>query len=167
MTSHLAFITAAPRPTSGIAGLDAVCQAEASAAVLTGTFRAAAATTTSSIKSRFPIDYQPIVRVDGTRVADNVIELMSSPYLRSFVNQQADSTYVHGVEIATGAVDPQTLGTTQLTCSDWTSADPAMFSTAGDPTSTEALRFWGRFGLPCSAPARILCISLESRAGWG
>ena len=141
----------------GLAGFDAHCQSEATAAGLPGTYLAALATTTTTIASRFALTL-PWRRVDGTLLALTADEFFTSSFLLSIVNQRADGSY-RNVQFAgvvrNGAPDPLTVGTS--TCADWT-------TTAGTVESGlvhEAARsaFWGDSAFTtCNTPMALLCM---------
>jgi hypothetical protein len=76
---RIAFLSTAAGLGGGLGALDALCQSDAMAANLPGTYLAAAATTTTTISSRFTIDARPWRRVDGTYVADGSAMFTSGP----------------------------------------------------------------------------------------
>jgi len=76
VAGRIAFVVALWPPSGGLAGADASCTADATAAGLPGSFRALLATTTATAVSRFS-DGTPWVRPDGIPVAANLAQLRS------------------------------------------------------------------------------------------
>ena len=128
------------RPINGLAAFDAQCMADAIAAGLPGAFRAAVATTTASISSRFKMDARTWRRVDGTSLATGA-DIFDGFELSSFINQKADGTYLPIENVWTGATGPHVVGTPSLTCDDWS---PASFGSpgAGLPHYVEVRYVW-------------------------
>jgi hypothetical protein len=160
---RIAFISN-PRTAAGLAGLDAICQADAMAAMLPGTYRAAAATSTTSIASRFSIDARAIRRVDGTIVAPDAAAFFAGADLTSFINQKADGTYVHGslippgAEAWTGASNPTAVPPMTNTCKDWSDLTNASGGYTTDTGYARAPQFWGGIQSSCDQPIGALCI---------
>src|SRR5262249_2354070 len=124
---------------------------------LAGSFRAAVATTTTTIASRFSDDARPWVRVDGTVIAATTSALFSGP-LQSFVNQDAAGNYVSAVTfIWTGATSATSLGVN--TCSDWSTVAASVTGTAGRPGDADVHVVWNRgTGGACNMAGRLLCL---------
>lgn len=123
-TGRLAFVTSASwRPGSGIASADSLCQSEAAAQQLPGTYKALLATTTASMVSRFDVTGAPWQRVDGVRLAETAPTFFSRPFLGSFLNLTADgSTYYGSTNIWTGSNSMTAPGAgVNDTCADWAS----------------------------------------------
>jgi hypothetical protein len=122
----------------GIAGADALCASDASAASLSGTYKALLATTTASAASRMTLAAL-YVRPDGIPIATGST-IAAGSTLDSGIWQRADGTYVpsQGDLVFTGAPTPSEMGTVTSTCSDWTStATPGAIigaDTFADPT---------------------------------
>lgn len=115
---RIAFVST-PRTAPGLAGLDARCAADAAAAGLPGTYLAAAATSTTTIPSRFTLDARPWVRIDGAVVADGASIFTTTI---SYIHQRADGSYVTLLsEFGSGTEDTSSAGTSQYTCNDWAS----------------------------------------------
>lgn len=127
-------------PINGLAAFDAQCAADATAAGLPGTFRAAVATTTASIASRFTMDTRTWRRVDGTSLATGA-DIFDGFELASFINQKADGTYLPIQSAWTGATGPRVVGTPSLTCDDWS---PTSFGSpaAGLPHHVQVKYVW-------------------------
>jgi hypothetical protein len=159
-TGRIAFLST-PVTQSGAAQFDTQCQNEATAAGLPGNYLAAIATTTRTIASRFTVDARPWQRVDGTLIADSAGLFGASGVIPSFVNQQADGTYIGSptaVWTWTGA-SPAAMGTIASTCSDWTSTSG--LGTVGVPTAAELGSFWAtQTQQGCSLSHTVLCLEI-------
>jgi hypothetical protein len=157
-TGRHVFVTRGKLPGSGgIAAFDALCASEATTASLTGSFRAAVATTTASIASRFTLDARPWVRMDGTRLSETPAGLFDTIPLRSFATQYADGVY-GGNGVWLGATDPQVPGTPETTCNDWSSSTLTLIP-LGYPFVVHA-QFWGGqvSANVCSDMWSVLCL---------
>ncbi len=125
-----AFITAGVfDPKDGIAGADALCTAEATAATLDGTFKAFLSTTTASAASRFSVAPSNWVRADGVEVARTAGELLKTsqamPHLIAPINVSADGNTYYGdsgndIYAWTGSTDATMAGAATDTCMNWT-----------------------------------------------
>ncbi len=123
------FVTSGNFVTStGLAGADALCAADAAAnpALSGSTFLAFLATNGASAASRFTSSSTPIVRPDGLRIANNFgalinQDLVHPPSLRAY-----GTTY--DWRVFTGAETPTENGTAATTCNGWTD------STSGNVT---------------------------------
>lgn len=158
-TGRVAFVSRYKRSSpDNIGTLDSVCQSEAAAAGLSGTFLVALTTSTASIASRFPADTRPWIRPDGTIVAKPTAALFQAT-LSSFVNQFADGQYVFEEAMWTGVSTSaeQTTGI-DATCNDWSTAG-ATQSTAGAPDHANS-NFWMGMGASCNNPYHVLCLEL-------
>lgn len=121
---RLAFVTTASwKPGGGIASADALCQSEAAASQLPGTYKALLATTTTSLVSRFDVTGAPWHRVDGVRLSETAERFFSRPFLDSFLNLTADgATYYGLINIWTGSNSMTVPGAgVNDTCADWVS----------------------------------------------
>lgn len=158
-TRH-AFVSRRARDGRGVAPLDAICAAEATAAGLPGTYKAAVATTTATIASRFTVDDRAWRRVDGTRIAGPEL-LAATEHYTSFVNQHADGAYTDAAVIA-GAVSPvEVAANGQWTCDDWQAFGPSStsFYSLGRPQDARQRGFWSSIGfVPCRFNAAIMCL---------
>ena len=161
---RVAFMSAAPflvGSGGGIAAADGLCQAEADAASLPGTYRAALATTGATISSRFDLDGLPWVRTDGARVAPTAAGLFRDTFLEAPINVQADGVgYQGNYAFWTGAGTPRVLdspGTATTTCDDWTIADLDYGST-GQANRVAAADRSGGSSLCNFGGSRLLCL---------
>jgi hypothetical protein len=140
----------------GLAALDAQCMSDAMAAGLPGTYLAAAATSTSTISSRFTIDTRPWRRIDGTFVADGATLFTSGPV--SFVHESADGSYLFFADFWWGADTAQSLGNLTTTCIDWTSTSAIDAGRVGIGGSI-GVYFWNPGGATsCNQLHSTLCL---------
>jgi Protein of unknown function (DUF1554) len=173
-TSHTTALTVTPVPgriafvsktafdtSTGVAGADTLCQNEATAASLPGSFRALLATTTvaAADPSRFDLSMgsMPYVRPDGIKIAD-APTIASGAALDSGIWQNADGTYVTGslAQPWTGSTNPSTKGTE--TCTDWTTKSVSINGLLGDST-TPVTRWWNSGSADaCSASLPVYCL---------
>jgi hypothetical protein len=135
----------------GISGFDGICQLEASAAGLSGTFRAFAAPTSSTTAvSRFA-DGEPWYRPDGVLVARLLADL-GAERLTAPIALDTLGTYRHA-DVWVGAASPaSTAGTT---CNDW-GVGITPNGTTGVSSST-----WSFFQSDtqlCGATLRLFCL---------
>jgi len=130
---RLAFVTSvAWTPSGGLLSADALCQNEASAASLPGTFRALLATSTATAASRFNTAGLPWGRVDGALLASTAAAAMSGTLWDTSPGLSANgSKYFGNSGVWGGAANLTTVGTVAQTCSNWT-------STAGTGTAGRA-----------------------------
>lgn len=149
-----AFTTNLPWTVSGgLAGADAACAADATAAQRTGTYRALLATTTASAISRFA-DGPPWVRADGIpllpdRAAwETAIDLDIAPV----IDASGTSLFFGFLFLGTTG-GPGTVGTIH-TCGDWT--DPAASTTACLATWETTVGCNNSFS--SCGPFRLLCL---------
>jgi len=156
VAARVAFLSTPWQPGTGLAGADAVCQADAAAAQLANasSYRALLATTSASAASRFT-DGLPWKRVDGMLVADTALDLFAGNY-RTPLSVFADGTYStatgSGATVWLGAPKPDAVGT--LTCQDWSVSNngntgQVVNTVHVDPTS-------GMQG--CAAMNRVWCL---------
>ena len=138
-------------PGGGLSSADAKCQAEASAAGLTGTYLALLPTSTASAISRFATGAAslPWARLDNTLLAPTAAALAvsSTTFLDASPNGDAANTQwwaaqgvwgggVGSLAQAAAAAD---------TCNDWTSSSSTMTVPAGDTGATLIQRLMGGF----------------------
>lgn len=141
----------------GLAGADARCQSDASAALLGGTFRALLASTTTAAGSRFGTAGLPWVRPDGVLVAVTPDDLLTGNLLAP-IAQRADGTYnASGTSTRTGASSPMTPSVNgNESCFDWTVTTGGSYR--GFAAITNAYFFGLGTGLACSTTAPVYCL---------
>lgn len=125
----------------GIAGADATCQAEADAALLTGTFRAWLSDTTSSPATRLSRFRGPYVLATGQLVANDWADLTNGSIARGISVTAAGVDLGSALRVWTGTqANGQALGGTNAYCSNWTSSSPSANTQTGLSHRTDA--FW-------------------------
>jgi trimeric autotransporter adhesin len=148
----------------GLPGADARCRSDATAAGLSGVFKALLATTSASAASRFT-PAPPYVRPDG-QVVSTGDALFTGKSLRSGIWQTAKGAYVDagmngssGITAGawTGAASPTDVGTLASTCQNWMTA-PATAVPAGSPTLIDARWFNFPYSEHCDSSARLYCV---------
>jgi hypothetical protein len=147
-----AFITAArftPGPGGGIAGADQLCQSEADAASLSGTYLAFLSTTQQSALSRFTLPPGPWIRVDGVATARDFTD-WDAP-----IAVTAGGSYAIDDLVFSGATAPSAKSATALeSCNDWTSSNGSCL--AGEAAHT-GVRAFGSSPCACGGHT-ILCL---------
>lgn len=148
----------------GLAGADAKCQALATAAGLTGTFRAWLSDGDGSPSTRFSRTGQPYRLVDGSVVADDWTALTSG-VLRHAIDRTEtggpppDSTGFCGSEpnlVWTDTNADGTLGSVAASCGGWT--DVLSASVAAGSANKQDLAWTGHcFGPGCGGRAALYC----------
>ncbi len=124
----------------GLTGADAICQKEAAAAKISGTYRAWLSDSTGSPSTRFAKQNVSYVRVDGAVVAANWTALTSGT-LAAPINLTASGDSIPATDNAW--TETKTDGTPYMICGsscfclDWTATYYASSST-GKPASTDA-----------------------------
>jgi hypothetical protein len=165
VTGRHVFVSSLPTGT-GLAALDAVCTSDATSAGLPGTYRAAVATSTTTIASRFTADARPVERIDGTVVAATTTSFLSAGVdLLANANQMANGTFTT-TTIWTGAPDPVTVAGTGTTgaCANWTDRSTSLFAVLGMVADASSPVFWGYAtfggtnGTACSLVQPVLCL---------
>ena len=150
--ARVAFVSYLWTPGAGIADADALCQNEATAAGLPGTFLAWLATDTASAMSRF--SPEPVwTRVDGVPLATSAAAFAAGDLLTS-LSVRADGSSLERV-VWTGAANPTSVGT--MTCSNWTSNNMNTMALTGSSWHSTALSFTdGMFG--CANGFSVYCL---------
>jgi hypothetical protein len=153
--TRIAFLATKAPHGSGLAGLDGQCQSEATAAGLTGVFRAAVATNGNSIGSRFAPG-AGWVRPDGTAVSATSSSMFDGTDPLSFVNQFADGTYVTAAGlIRTGGL-PNVPGSSNSTCNSWSSTSNSNAQAGAKVTRADWM--WSYVSFPCGSNAYTMCL---------
>jgi hypothetical protein len=141
----------------GITSADAFCQGEANAASLPGTYLALLATSTATAISRFDLTGPPWVRLDNTELA-----LSNAAFATSDTIAPLDTTtaLTHTVGLVmTGATSPDVVGTTALTCGDWTISNPSKSWYDGYSGLIGSAFFdYGGGGVGCNNPGPLYCL---------
>jgi len=141
-TEKVAFVTMSAQNGNmgGLSGADAICQAEADAVGLTGTYLAWLADNTGSPDSRFSTAIKgtlPIVRTDGTTIANNWADLTDGSIDAQMNYSVYGAKKETNVSITwTNVANDGTLFNSSNTCVDWTSNNNADNGQTGTSTGT-------------------------------
>jgi len=143
---------------AGLVAADALCQSDADAAGLSGSFRALLATDGASAASRFDSTGAPWARRDGTALASTASGLLSDAFWDSAVIETAaaSQTSLFGYNIWTGAASLTTAGTAATTCNNWSST--AGTSTSGRLSRTRVVSLLTDATSSCSVARHVLCL---------
>ncbi|PZR18313.1 MAG: hypothetical protein DI536_00045 [Archangium gephyra] len=159
-TGKRIFRTAAVMMPASTAAADAVCQARATGAQLTGVYRALIASTTQPAASVLT-DAQLYYRPDGSLVGSGAQMKAMPPSLASGVwhdgaGALVDPAMNESGMVWTGAANVNTLGTAMTTCNDWSNV-MAESTTGAGLLATSA--FFSGFGAqPCSGQRSLYCV---------
>jgi len=153
---RLAFVTKGDfTPGGGLAAADALCQAEATAAGRTGTFRALLAADGATAASRFSTAGLPWVRADGLALAETAEAFLTKPQYDLPILYSADglTRFDSSRDYWRGAPAPFTPGTSESTCASWT-------TTTGNGTGGWGVDRvgWGNVPTPCDQPLGLVCL---------
>jgi hypothetical protein len=155
---------------TGVAAGDAVCQARATAAGLSGTFVAWLSDSTTDAychvqgytgtvalncgQSSLPVAAGPWVRTDGSPFADTIDKLVNNGQVYAPVRYDETGTLVTNFFYFTGTASSG--AATANTCSDWTDSTNSSNTTFGSSDGTTY--FWTSYGdTDCSVTDHLLC----------
>lgn len=145
------------RLTGGIEEADEICASDASAQGLAGSFKALLATSEASAISRFSLDGENWVRMDGLPIWEKASDAASEPPLAPFL-LRADGTRPSTPYVWVGATNLHEVGLE--TCADWTSTSDTLRGNAGH--SNYANEGWipaPAFSLDCANwVAHLICL---------
>jgi|GEM_PF-3369900 len=150
----IVFVTSATATANynGLTQADTVCQNLATAAGLSGTFRAWLSNATDSPSTRFTQSTVPYKLVDGTQIADNWTDLtdgtIDNPINKTETNGGPPNTSVYSGTTANGTV------VADEHCSNWTGAPKASVGNTGETGSGWTLSSKGK---SCSFHYPIYC----------
>lgn len=136
----------------GLAGGDAICSTRATAAGLSGTYKAWLSTDTTSASARISHSTCPYVLPSGVQVADNYDDLVTGPYLDHSLNETEAGAVVSGSSW-TGTLDDGS-NYANNNCNNWTST-----TAYGNNSAGWFLQHWSRGdgGSICSSTRRLFC----------
>ncbi len=158
---RLAFVTTESfRPGGGIGIADALCQAQAINAGLSGRFLAALATIGANIASRFDTSKAPWVRVDGVAIAPTAADFFNGTLWDSAPNTSADGTQHFGNRgIWSGGTALNKAGDSTNTCNNWKSTEgDAPTGRSGFAAPDKFFRFFNFTGRCNATHLRLLCM---------
>ena len=155
-----AFVTTAYwTPGGGIDSADTLCQKEATAANLPGTYKALLAPSGASAASRFNASGAPWVRSDGIPLAPTARDFFSATVLDVSPNVTADGFVYYGSDGAwSGAATMTTAGSDATNCGNWLSTSgTGAFGRAGDSAVATFFDEWP--ATPCNATwTKLTCL---------
>jgi hypothetical protein len=153
----------------GLAGADADCQSLATAAGVSGTFKAWLSDGTSTAAARLTHSSGPYVLVDGTVVANDWTQLASGALLSAIDKTEqngpaaagtASSQACFGVAcVWTDTNADGTLAQGSYSCQDWTSQSANDNAVLGETSSTST--YWSSFATSssiCDLTAPLYCL---------
>ncbi|MFC1753066.1 hypothetical protein ACFL96_06685 [Thermoproteota archaeon] len=143
----------------GLAGADAICQEEASAAGLSGTFKAWLSDSTTSASERLSESSNAYFLPDGTEVAANW-DVLTGGTLTSAINVNASGDTVTGAYVWTNTDETGAKKSDSLlsSCTDWTAATSGVMGRVGDFSATDK-KWTDSYLASCSDMNRFYCIS--------
>jgi hypothetical protein len=145
-----AFVSKAYFQLNGIGAADGICASEASAASLSGSFKALLATTSGTALSRFDDTAgSPWVRTDGIPLVNQVGDIASWNFA-SALTTHADGTYLQASDSHftwIGAHGLTATATSATTCSDWSVNNS---TTTGGTTVSSADSVYYSWDMLCS-----------------
>lgn len=153
-------------PDGGVDGADALCAADASTAGLTGNFKALLSTSTATGASRFDLDGEPWVLVDGTPIVAQASDLALEDGLLRGINITADGSVRTGPSAIDNVLVPDPLraytgggfgGPAADNCEDWSSVQPGANGAMGDLQSGYAPG-QSCCSRPCTQPRYLYCL---------
>jgi hypothetical protein len=159
---RLAFVPEAPGlPGGGLAAADALCQAEANAESLLGTFKALLGTEQATAASRFNLNGAPWVRVDGVPWVSSAAALAgtrddASDFMTG-LNVTAAGELVISTDFVTLAWTGGLPGQVGLACTAWTSTVLEQRGSLGQPESAGTAGV-GCCTASCSSARRLYCL---------
>ena len=145
---HAFVSTANWLPGGGIAAADAVCQSDASAAKLPGTYKALLAPTGATAASRFnyAAGSPPWIRSDGIQVAPTASAFFTTTLFDASPNITADGAYYFGWNgVWSGAATPMTAGTNATNCVNWTSSSSSQIGITGAASDSLTTGAWAGY----------------------
>jgi hypothetical protein len=155
------FVTSATYDSNlgGLAGADAQCQAEAddpASIVPSGTYLAWLSAGTDSPDTRFTKSSHPYLLPDGTKIAENYIDLTDGTILNT-INIDATGKSVGHQQYWTGTDADGTSYGDKNTCGDW-GDNPASYVYGMTGHTANKTTSWSTYrGYPCSRTFRLAC----------
>jgi len=135
----------------GITAADDLCRDEATAASLSGTFKALLATDSATAGSRFSGAGATWVRRDGIPIADTAADFLDGGLPVAAINLTADGgTYFGNYGVWSGSPAVNVLPGTDMTCGNWTATAHADHGLGGRGGISNAL-FLGSISFECDS----------------
>ncbi|GAB5389138.1 MAG: hypothetical protein Alpg2KO_21060 [Alphaproteobacteria bacterium] len=163
----LVFITSTTHDgiLGGLSGADSICNGDASAAGLSGSYKAWLGQDTGGLQTpntTFTQNDGPYTLVDGTVIADDWDDLTDGS-IDNVINLQADGAGLSGpVPLRRAWTNVTSDGSNVVTssgdCVAWSSNDGLQNSSIGNaPNATDSTWTELTGAVPCNAPRRLLC----------
>ncbi|MCA9563877.1 MAG: hypothetical protein KC561_10330, partial [Myxococcales bacterium] len=157
-------------PGDGVSGASELCQSEADAADLDGTFRALLATSElSPLEVLFDLEpgatipwpEQTWVRFDGVPIVDEPEDLLSGELLAP-INVGLDGFFDIGFAKWTGAAFglASNSGATEDNCNDWRDTTDALSGRAGQDNAVD-VQWRSRDTFDCTTSHQLYCFQVE------
>jgi hypothetical protein len=149
-------------PGNGVAGADAVCQADATSANLANpsNYRALLTTTVAATDStRISLSGQPWYRLDGAQLfgaAADIADPLSQKMLTA-LNLTAAGQYLDYLFIWAGSLTAPSSTSMVANCNNWTSTSATLLGFMGIDIDSES--WWPTFGpnISCNTPEHVYC----------
>ena len=151
--ARIAFVSSLWAPGAGIGDADVLCQNDATANGLPGTFLALLATDTASASSRFDGSRPMWTRLDGVELAASMSAFDAGEFSAS-LNTMPDGNYLDSA-VWTGAQLPMSIG--QFTCANWTDGTPNQVAHVGFTLHGDTGLFHSTVG-GCQAQRPVYCL---------
>jgi hypothetical protein len=132
-----------------------LCNIEAQAAGLGGTFNAVLAHSEAIALAYFSSSGVPWVRVDGVALIEKVTDLTSNKPLLTPVTLEASGRPSSQNIVWTGATSIVAMATDN--CADWSTADAGAGSRVGRLDEAQADAWFGGSAVPCSWALPVYC----------
>jgi hypothetical protein len=147
------------RADGGLAAADSLCNTEARAAGLPGSYKALLAAEGASAASRFNLQGGPWVRRDGVPIVQKAGDLAGRKWIAPLA-VNASGAYDFSLTLAwMGATTPGEAGTAESSCRSWTSAEQNLWGYGGRPTSISPYLGFGSWALSCGfGQYRLYCL---------
>lgn len=143
---------------SGRDAADALCQAEATAATLSGTFKAALSTSAEAFHERFNLTGETWVRVDGQPVFESAADLANATATSlTSIHQRADGSQMPTLDNV--VFGRNCFGGGESCCLDWTDDDwtPDPEFTSAHSVNTRAFTDFAT-SVSCGATVPVFCL---------
>ncbi len=150
----LAFLSTSWTVSGGLAGADARCQSDATAAGKTGTFKALLPTSTASAASRFSSTGDVWVLADGLPIAATRAAVFADSFDRG-ISMTAAGQFTYPWTFA-GAYSPNDKAMTTYNCKNWTSSGSDLLLIGEASGSGEVSFGYSQTG--CSITASVYCL---------
>jgi hypothetical protein len=139
-----------------LANADTTCQGLANGASLAGTYRAWLSDGATSAASRLTHGTRPYVLVNGTVVASNWGKLTSGA-LQNPIDRDEHGTLVTPGSVAWTDTQPDGTGSSNASCSSWTSTAASISAVAGSVGGVDGSWTFATSS-PCDSTLRLYCI---------